>query len=380
MTHCIHAANGQKGDLHEFRLTSKGTALITAYDIRIVDLTPLGMKMGPVWDCVFQEIQIDTGDLVFEWRASDHLRVEESRVPNSRPSSPFDWFHINSVDKDPKGNFLVSSRYFHSIFYIDGKTGEVIWTLGGKNNNFTDLSGGKATNFAYQHDARWDNDYREITLFDNSHASGPLKKAHPRGVRLGVDQVAMTVEVLTEYKNPTHVPALSQGSLQTLPNGNVLIGFGQTALFAEFTHDGQVLCETHYGPQSRFGKGDVQSYRVLKFHWQASPITDPDLAVSRNGAMGWRAYASWNGATKVSDWILQGTDNLAAGKWRVLDKQAKNGFETDFIMKSKHPDYIRALALDSMGNTLGSSQPTSATKVTIVCAIDCALNTVSVIC
>jgi hypothetical protein len=80
----------------------------------------------------------------------------------------------------------------------------------------------------------------------------------------------------------------------------------------------------------------------------------------------WRAYASWNGATDVSAWVLQGTNNPNVGKWRVLEKKAKSGFETDFLLEANHPGYIRAVALDSRGNTLATSQPSSATKVLVV--------------
>lgn len=61
--------------------------------------------------------------------------------------------------------------------------------MGGKGNKFKELSGGKATNFAFQHKARWDNDFHQITLFDKSHDGGTLEIAHPRVIRLRVDQL-----------------------------------------------------------------------------------------------------------------------------------------------------------------------------------------------
>ncbi|KAH0599386.1 hypothetical protein MHUMG1_02173 [Metarhizium humberi] len=103
--------------------------------------------------------------------------------------------------------------------------------MGGKGNQFKELSGVKATNFAFQHEAPWDNAYKEITLFDHSHDGGTLEIAHPRGIRLRVDQLFMTGKLITEYKNPTHVPAASQGSMQNLPNGNVLVGYGYSGVF-----------------------------------------------------------------------------------------------------------------------------------------------------
>ncbi|KND87540.1 hypothetical protein TOPH_07789 [Tolypocladium ophioglossoides CBS 100239] len=369
LTRKFEAADGLEGDLHDFRVTEQGTALMTVYDIRDHDLSALGKATGPIWDCLIQEIDIPTGNLVFEWRASEHLNVSDTHWDIGGEGEPggaaFDWFHLNSIDKDPRGNYMVSSRYLHSVTYIHGKTGKVLWVLGGKGNMFTDLSGGNATNFAFQHDARWDSDHKEITLFDNSDV-GPLsEKSNPRGMRIEVDQQAMTATLLAEYKNPHRIPAESQGSMQTLPGGNVVIGFGFTGAFTEFDRDGTPLCDTHYGPETGFGSGDVQSYRVLKYAWRGFPATDPDVAVARDDGLVWRAYASWNGATEVTQWELQGTDNEEPGEasaWRVVERRLRDGFETDFVLEADHPIYLRVVGLDYKGNALGTSLPADAAK------------------
>jgi hypothetical protein len=49
---------------------------------------------------------------------------------------PWDFYHINTVDKDPAGNYLVSGRLTRSIIYIIGTSGDIIWRLGGKRNDF----------------------------------------------------------------------------------------------------------------------------------------------------------------------------------------------------------------------------------------------------
>jgi hypothetical protein len=38
------------------------------------------------------------------------------------PDHPYDPFHFNSVDKDELGNYLVSARYTHAVYYISGST------------------------------------------------------------------------------------------------------------------------------------------------------------------------------------------------------------------------------------------------------------------
>lgn len=57
--------------------------------------------------------------------------------------------HINSVDKSPEGDYMISARYTNAIYKISGKDGRLIWTLGGPNSSFT-LE--ENFNFSRQHD------------------------------------------------------------------------------------------------------------------------------------------------------------------------------------------------------------------------------------
>ena len=54
--------------------------------------------------------------------------------------------------------------HYHSAYKISGKTGEVLWTLGGKNSTFEI---GDGANFAWQHFARWVVEGSVLSLFDN---------------------------------------------------------------------------------------------------------------------------------------------------------------------------------------------------------------------
>ena len=130
-----------------------GTALLTAYETKSYDLSSYGIDNGWLADSVFQEIDIETGNLIFSWRASDHFSTNDSYADpgstGSSQSSPYDFFHINSIERDASGNYLISSRHTHSISYVNGTNGDVIWILGGKLNQFKDNSDGNATNFAW---------------------------------------------------------------------------------------------------------------------------------------------------------------------------------------------------------------------------------------
>src|SRR5919112_251345 len=77
----VRAGNGYRGDLHEFVITPQDTALLTAYEAATTDLSAIG---GPeavaAWDGIAQEIDIETGVVLFEWHSFDHVGVEESHV------------------------------------------------------------------------------------------------------------------------------------------------------------------------------------------------------------------------------------------------------------------------------------------------------------
>jgi outer membrane protein assembly factor BamB len=96
-----------------------------------------GPKYGAVWDGIAQEVDIETGEVIFEWHSLEHVGIEESYIePPSDPRDSYDYFHINSIDVDHDGNLLVSARNTWSVYKLERKSGEVLWRLGGKNSDF----------------------------------------------------------------------------------------------------------------------------------------------------------------------------------------------------------------------------------------------------
>lgn len=363
----IPAAGGLDGDLHEFRITDNGTAMVTVYEVVTTDLTELGKSSeGSVWDCLIQEFNIATGELIFQWRAVDHYRIADTFRDiggEGGVGAAFDFFHINSIDKDLKGNYLISSRYMHTITYISGETGEIIWILGGKKNMFEDLSGGNATSFAYQHDARFLSDHTGVSLFNNAVLEAdPHLAPYTQGLIIKLDEEKMTAELIGEYINPQHIRAISQGSMQVLANGNVFMGYGNAAAFTEYASNGTVLCDAHFGPGVNFGSGSVQSYRAYKYEWHGWPITNPDAALIRDSRGDWDVYVSWNGATEVDAWILQGSSDAEAAEdaWEDIEVLTKTEFESHFSISETYPRYLRVFALDSKDTVLGMSSPLDA--------------------
>lgn len=348
------------GDLHEFRITEQDTALLTVYPMKEYELSRQPSRMGVkrkgyMWDSVFQEVNIETNEVLFEWHASDHYTVAESDYPAGNAglskSNGYDFFHINSVDKDAKGNYLVSSRYMQGVSYISGKTGEVLWVLGGRRNSFKDMSGGAATKFGWQHDALWNADHTGVHLFDNGARYGlkPSVEAS-RGVEILLDTINMTAELMGEYVNPRKIISGSQGSMQILPSGNVLLGFGYNAAWTEFSHEGEPLCDVHIGSQNTFNTGAVQTYKVNKAAWIGKPTTAPRIS-----AVGGDIFMSWNGATEVKQWQIRGSQTTGMNFEPVLEVN-NTGFETSVSVYCDKWLFVKAVALDAAGVELGVTE------------------------
>ena len=129
----VQAAHGLRGDLHEFVITPRDTALLTSYVIRNADLSSVGgSRQGTIQDAIFQEIDLASGRLLLEWHSLDHVPLDESYA---LVEANWDFFHINSVDLDWDGNLLISSRSMQTVYKLD-RTGAILWRLGGKRSDF----------------------------------------------------------------------------------------------------------------------------------------------------------------------------------------------------------------------------------------------------
>ena len=128
----LHAGNGYSSDLHEFQITPQGTALIDAY----VPVKTSQSRTGSVLDCVIQELNIKTGQVLWEWHAWGHIPLNASYESAPGGSTPYDYFHLNSIQRTSDGNLVISARDTWAIYKIDRSTGKLIWTLGGKHSSF----------------------------------------------------------------------------------------------------------------------------------------------------------------------------------------------------------------------------------------------------
>ena len=124
----VRAGNGLAGDHHEFLVTERDTALFTIYRGVQMDLSAVGgPKQATVMDGIVQEVDIETGEVLFEWHSLEHVGFEESTAgPNPDQRDAYDYFHLNSVAEDNDGNLLVGARKTSAVYKVDRESGEVI--------------------------------------------------------------------------------------------------------------------------------------------------------------------------------------------------------------------------------------------------------------
>lgn len=320
-----------KADLHECELTGNGTAIVSAYET--------GQSRSPeslrgkhtatlIRESIFQEVDLETNQALFTWRASEHVDIYDSYEGHNRP---WDFFHINTVEKTEDGNYLISARHMHSIYSVNGQTGDIMWTLGGRKNEFVELppedevsSSNPVLTFAWQHHSRVYHSElskaegkMEMTLFDNhakDHSEAGCVANCSRGLHIRLDTASnpKTVQLIREYQHPAGLLSQSQGSMQILDNGNAFIGWGRNPSFTEHTPDGNTVLDVQFSPWiSKATRGHaLDNYRAYKQDWKATPYWPPSIATkSVKGSV--TAYVSWNGATEVKAWVLVSTPTFA---------------------------------------------------------------------
>ncbi|KAF4549192.1 Hypothetical protein D9617_23g006070 [Elsinoe fawcettii] len=377
-------------DSHEIFITPECTAIISAFQTRPYNFGPFGPENSWLKDSYFQEIDLATGKLLFEWQASAHVNVSETYwglqpgEPQPSPLGGFDFFHMNSIAKDRQGNYLISARHTHTIYYISGQDGSVIWRLGGKHGDFEDLSDGRATDFKWQHFARWvNNDPNTISVYDNANAEhhAPSQTTLSRGMVLKLDFEKKTVRLERSYNSTNGINSMREGSMQVLTDspqpGNALLGYGGDPGWTEYSPNGTVLDDVMFGPVG-VNRESADNYRALKVNWTGLPQWPPRIApgpdvayrfdaehsmfeVMLNDETGaarpnTTAYFSWNGATDIDSWVVLASNttaelDVAKHFWARIPK---GGFE-DSCFVGEGTKYVLVMAIDAAGHVMARS-------------------------
>lgn len=289
------------------------------------------------------------GHLVSDTRLMSHTHYILTAVASAR--------HLNSIDKFPDGDYLVSSRHCDALFKVSHTDGSIVWRLGGVKSDFRLTGDAK---FSRQHHARvysQNETHTLITLFDNAIGNGEGEvKTHDfsRGLLLSLSTDNPGIaELVSHFDHPKHHITNSRGSLQFLPNGNAFMGWTYGSQLSEHRADGSLLMK------AEIKHGLAHTYRAYKYHWIGRPSDPPDVVSSvkstKNGIQT-TVYVSWNGATEVAHWKLFHA-NYKGVKQALLGSTPWRGFESTITYEDYVP-FVVVEAYDADGNVLGTSRVT----------------------
>ncbi len=343
----IRAGHGYRINTHDLQLTPRGTAYISAY--HHVWYAQLATR---VTEYVIQELDLATGRVLFEWHSLDHVPPVASYLARPSDGTPWDYFHGNSIDISARPTLLVSARNTSAVYAVSRRTGRILWTLGGKQDEFGIVRRHPRWQFCAQHDARWLPN-GDLSLFDDGGRALWAGRACPvhlsRVEQFRLDARARTARLVrTISSRPSSesgrgFSVWAEGSARRLPNGSMLVDWGTAGRITEVARDGDV----------RFGLRLARySYRAVRAPWVGRPASRPRLATSCTASR-LRLWVSWNGATRVRAWrVLAGRSRLSLVPERVVSFR---GLETSITFRTR-PDYVRAVALGSARRVLGRSR------------------------
>lgn len=221
----VKNTNGIQPDSHEIIRLSNGNYVIGGALDSVMDLSAFtfngnpGSSSSTVIAYIIQEFDA-SHNLVFQWNSLDHIHPTEWYENYPYFPNNFDYCHGNAIEEDSDGHLLVSFRHLNSVYKIDHSTGNVIWRLGGKSNDFTFIND---NGFSGQHDVRRLPD-GNLSLFDNANSSPPPRKS--RGVEYRIDTANMTATLEWEYIHSPSFFSLAMGNHHVTNNTYHLINFG----------------------------------------------------------------------------------------------------------------------------------------------------------
>lgn len=339
-------------DMHEINIKDSHTALALAFRPENMNMASFGLPdlNMQIWTGGFIEFDITTGKVALQWTSGDAISPDESFIFDAHQEYPnTDFMHVNSIDRNVNGDYLLSARHTSTVYLISGEDGHIMWRLGGKRSDFV-----KDFDFSWQHDAKFmsvNDTHMTMSLLDNGAEDVITNEPTSSAMYIELDLTAMKATLLSRYTRPDNESTRKRGNMQTLPNGNVLASWSEFGYMSEFAQDGRLLMD------AKFASERFSTYRAYKFPWRSNPSYPPTLAASCHGVNGTDLsttfHVSWNGATEVKYWRFFARANQASPSQQI-GMIPKNGFETSFIAPG-YMDLVSVEALDLNYQVLGQS-------------------------
>ncbi len=256
----IGCQNGYTANFHDFIHLKNGHSFLLSWDNQIVDMSKIvqgGYPSAQVEGLVIQELD-ENLNVVFQWRSWDHFKITDAEDIDFT-SNIVSYVQGNALYIDRDGNILLSSRVINEITKINRATGEIMWRLGGKNNQFNFINDPEM--FCRQHHIQ-ELDNGNITIFDNGTCHVPLLTTVKE---YNLDTANRIANLVWSYHHPNNMFCSNMGSAQRLENGNTFINWGyikkSCPSITEVKPDGTITFELYFNNEFEL------LYRSFRFVW-----------------------------------------------------------------------------------------------------------------
>ena len=289
-----------------------------------------------------------TGLVRWEWHSLDHVGASESEVEAPTDTTPWDWFHLNSIDPEPDGDILISARSTWAGYQLQGGSGKVLWRLGGNSSSFK-MGPGHEDGLAARraHAAR----RRGHLLRRRLQPADPPPVARPCGSR------STSRPTKPASPPPTRTPTRrcsppARATCRRSPDGNAVVGYGGVPAISEYAADGSLLFDAHLPL-------DMSFYRAFRFPWSGAPA-EPAGGRSPASTTPAKRRSCTRAGTAPPTWP-PGACSPASTPDRSTAQATipASGFESSTTLPEKYA-YVAVQALDSAGRVLGTSRTVQA--------------------
>ncbi len=254
----IKAGHGYVTDNHELMMLENEHSLLIAEETLWFDLSDSlegGQEKVKVLGNHVQELDAEK-NVIFEWRCWDHFNITDAITGNLK-AQYIDHVHMNSIAVDFDDNLILSSRHLSEITKINRNTGEIIWRMGGKHNQFTFVDDAEPA--SCQHDVRpVTGAPNEYTIFDNGNQKNPR---YSSAVQIKINPDEKTVGQVWDYHYSPQRFIKGKGAVQRLDNGNSFIDWTDNppVMVSEVNPAGDLIYEC-------YAQG-VSTYRSRVHEW-----------------------------------------------------------------------------------------------------------------
>jgi len=257
---------------------------------------------------IIQELDQDK-EVVWQWRSWDHYDKQNYDFGVRAANQTVSQFHLNTINLDGDDNILLATPSWTKK--IDRKTGEIIWHLGGNENEFSfvgvdSLDGiGDVTGHAFY---RLENG--NFLIYDNAPRRGAgTSEAH----EYKLDEGNKIAEKIMTFSPDSAIGGWHRGNAQRLPNGNTLVGWGGASgdhipVCTEFDSLGNTILDVY------FDDPVTESYRAVRFPYPPVARYHADLETIATG----NTYEMMQGDTldigvkvKITDMFSPGYNELS---------------------------------------------------------------------